>query len=94
MPSDPPPVTQPQPYPQPMPPDVPAMPPEQPPPGATRATFVSTGEARWDVRIDNNAVCSTPCSLLVDPMRYITLYSQERTPASLLVGPRRFSAVH
>jgi hypothetical protein len=87
MPSDPPPVMQPQPYPQPMPPDVQSIPPEQPPPGATRATFVSTGEARWDVRIDNNAVCSTPCSLLVDPMRYITLYSQERTPARLVVGP-------
>jgi hypothetical protein len=55
MPSDPPPVMQPQPYPQPMPPEVQSIPPEQPPPGATRATFVSTGEARWDVRIDNNA---------------------------------------
>jgi len=92
MPSEPPPVMQPQPYPepqpylQPMPPDAQPMPPPQPPPGATSATFVSTGEARWDVRIDNNAVCSTPCSLLVEPMRYVMLYSQERTPARLAVG--------
>jgi hypothetical protein len=78
-----------QPYGQPMPPQEPygqPMPPRQPPPGATRATFVSTGEARWDVRLDNNAVCSTPCSLIIDPMRFVSMYSQERSPSRLAVG--------
>jgi hypothetical protein len=68
------------PYGQPMPPQ--PMPQQQP----TRATFVSMGDARWDVRIDNNAVCSTPCSLLVDPMRHVTLHAQDRTPDRLAVG--------
>ncbi len=68
----------------PMPAEGAPMPP--PPAGATRATFVSAGEARWDVRIDDNAVCSTPCSLDVSPMSFITLYSQERTPSRLAVG--------
>ena len=69
---------------QPQPPYDGAMPPQPPQPfppqhAETRATFVSTGEARWDVRIDNNAVCSTPCALSIPPMRYITLHAQEGT---------------
>jgi hypothetical protein len=86
-----------QPYGQPMPPQQPygppqpqpqpyGQPPQPQPPGATRATFVSTGEARWDVRLDNNAVCSTPCSLIIDPMRFVSMYSQERSPSRLAVG--------
>ena len=86
-----------QPYGQPMPPDgqpMPPqqqpygqpMPPQQQPPGGTRATFVSTGEARWDVRLDNNAVCSTPCTLIISPMHFVALYSQERRPTRLTVG--------
>jgi hypothetical protein len=73
------PEAQPQPYPRPPPPMVPGA-------GTTRATFVSTGEARWDVRLDNDAVCSTPCTLAIDPMRYVTLYSQDRAPTRLAVG--------
>ena len=57
-----------------------------PPPNLTRATFVSTGETRWDVRVDGNAACTTPCSLFVEPLRFVTLHSQERTPAKLSVG--------
>jgi hypothetical protein len=60
--------------------------PQQLPQGATRATFVSTGDARWDVRVNNNAVCSTPCALLVHPMHFVTLHSQERAPSQLSVG--------
>jgi hypothetical protein len=74
----PPPPPDAQPPPQPMPP--------QPPPGTTRATFVSTGEARWDVRLDNNAVCTTPCALVIEPLRFVTLHSQERSPSHLAVG--------
>jgi hypothetical protein len=84
MPPEPPPD---QPLPdQPPPPYQQPMSPEPPPPGPTRATFVSTGEARWDVRLDNDAVCSTPCSAIVEPLRYVTLHSQERTPSHLAVG--------
>lgn len=61
------------------------MPPELPA-GATRATIVSTGETQWDVRLDNNAVCTTPCTVVVEPLRYVTLYSQERTPSRLELG--------
>ena len=67
-------------------PDPPPMPPEPLPPGATRAMFVSTGEARWDVRIDSNAVCTTPCAVVVSPMHYVTLHSQDRAPTHLAVG--------
>jgi len=56
------------------------------PASATRATFVSTGETRWDVRIDGNAACTTPCSLMVDPLRFVTLHSQDRAPTRLAVG--------
>jgi hypothetical protein len=73
------------PYDQPQPPPY-GQPPQQPQAAPTRATFVSTGPARWDVRIDNNAVCSTPCSLLVDPMRYITLHAQVNARDQLAVG--------
>ena len=58
----------------------------QPQPNTTRATFVSTGDARWDVRINNNAVCSTPCALFVHPTHFVTLHSQERAPTALSVG--------
>jgi len=68
------------------PPDAPPMPPGPPPPGTTRATFVSTGETPWDVRLDNNAVCTTPCAAVIEPLRFVTLYSQERTPSRIAVG--------
>jgi hypothetical protein len=80
-----PPEPQPSPYAQP-PPYAPAIPPSPLAPGATHATFVSTGEARWDVRIDNNAVCTTPCSIVIDPLRFVTLHSQERAPSHLAAG--------
>jgi hypothetical protein len=73
------------PYEQP-PPNAQAMQREPLPPGATRATFVSTGETRWDVRIDSNAVCTTPCAVVVGPLRYVTLHSQNRASTRLAVG--------
>ena len=66
--------------------DAQAMQPEPLPPGATRATFISTDGTRWDVRIDNNAVCTTPCALVVGPLRYVTLHSQDRQSTRLAVG--------
>ena len=78
----PPPYGQPPPYSQPPPDGQPV----QPQPGQTRATFVSTGEARWDVRVNNDAVCSTPCALLIHPMHFVTMHSQENAPTRLAVG--------
>jgi hypothetical protein len=68
---------------QPMPADLPGP---QAPPNATRATFVSTGEQRWDIRVDGEAACSTPCSLVIPPLRFVALYSQERAPTRLAAG--------
>jgi hypothetical protein len=61
------------------------MPPQQP---GARATFVSTTEKRFDVRLDDNAVCTTPCSIYVEPLRYITMHSHEERgrPTKLSVG--------
>lgn len=82
------PVAPPPPYGYAPPPQDHAPPPQPPPPpaDATRVTFVSTGEARWDVRLDGQAVCSTPCALVIDPMRHVTLHSQDRAPARLAIG--------
>lgn len=86
---------QPQTYPPPQPPpqtySAPApyaqpAPPHQTAPGGSRTTFVSTTEKRWDVRIDSNAVCTTPCSLYVEPGRFVTMHSQDLRPQKLSVG--------
>jgi hypothetical protein len=62
--------------------------PDQPPeaPAPTRATFISTGVERWDVTIDGQAVCSTPCTFPLFPIQFVTLRSQERRPVLLDVG--------
>jgi hypothetical protein len=59
---------------------------EQPPPGSTHATFVSTTEMPWDVTLDRQPVCTTPCSLWVVPMQYVALRSREWRPVRLDVG--------
>ncbi|HEU0032104.1 MAG TPA: hypothetical protein VFQ53_15830 [Kofleriaceae bacterium] len=64
----------------------PAPPPGPPPPPSSRVTFVSTGATRWDVRIDDNAVCTTPCSIPIEPMRFVTMHSHDRHPIKLDVG--------
>ena len=77
------PYGQPQPYDQPQPQPYPQQP--QPQQGS-RATFVSTAEKRWDVRIDNNAICTTPCSMFIEPLRFVTLHSHDPRPTKLSVG--------
>jgi hypothetical protein len=69
-----------------------------PPPGAqpeqqqpqqntpTRATFVSTSEQKWDVWVDQQAACATPCTIGVMPLQFVVLRSQERNPIRLDVG--------
>lgn len=61
-------------------------PPQQPIAGGSNTTFVSTTDTRWDVRVDQNAVCTTPCSLYVEPGRFVTMHSQDRHPQKLSVG--------
>ena len=72
-------------YAEPSPPQE-APPPQQASANATRATFVSTSEVRWDVRIDDNAVCTTPCSIMVDPVRFVTLHSHDARSERVNVG--------
>jgi len=62
-----------------------AMPPQQQN-APTRATFVSTGETKWDVWIDQQPACATPCTLPVMPLQFIALRTQERNPIRLDVG--------
>jgi hypothetical protein len=79
----------PQPYEQPAPTEMPyAQPsaPHQPVGGGANTTFVSTTEKRWDVRVDQNAVCTTPCSLYVEPGRFVTMHTQDRHPQKVSVG--------
>ena len=59
---------------------------QQPPPGSTQATFVSTSLEPWDVLLDRQPVCATPCSIWVEPMRFVSLRTQERSPVRLDVG--------
>ena len=52
----------------------------------TRATFVSTSEEKWDVWIDKQPACETPCSLAILPLQFVALRTQERNPIRLDVG--------
>ena len=60
--------------------------PGAPPAGSTAATFVSTTAQPWEVLVDRNPACQTPCSIYVPPMRFVTLRSFERSPVLLDVG--------
>jgi hypothetical protein len=56
-----------------------------PPPGA-RVDFRSSGAMQFDVYVDQQPACHTPCSLQLDPSRWVTMRSQERRPLRLDVG--------
>ena len=58
----------------------------QPPAGSTHATFLSTTGLQWEVTLDQAHVCVTPCSLWVEPLRFVALHSQERAAVRLDVG--------
>jgi len=61
--------------------------PRQPPAGSTQATFVSTTSQPWEVLLDRQPVCATPCSMWVEPARFVTLRSMnERSRVLLDVG--------
>jgi hypothetical protein len=68
----------------PPPPPPPAAPPQAPAP--TRATFISTSRQQWDVVVDDQPICSTPCSGPLFPLQFVVLRSQEPRPVLLEVG--------
>ncbi|MGE0870764.1 MAG: hypothetical protein AB7P03_19515 [Kofleriaceae bacterium] len=73
--------------PQPQPPGYPAaQPAPQPPPGSSHATFVSTTAEGWEVVVDREPACETPCSLWIAPLQFVSLRTQERRPIRLDVG--------
>jgi hypothetical protein len=48
------------------------------PPGTVSVDFVSTSDSvRWDVYIDDQAACTTPCAAWVDPNRPLALRTRE-----------------
>ena len=60
---------------------------EEGPPGTVRADFVSaSGTVRWDVYVDDQATCTTPCTRWVDPERPLVMRSREDAPDKLRVG--------
>jgi hypothetical protein len=52
----------------------------------TRATFLSTTSEAWDVAVDGEVVCATPCTQPLAPHQFIVLRSQEARPILLEVG--------
>jgi hypothetical protein len=52
----------------------------------TRANIVSTGARQWDVLIDGQLMCSTPCVGPLFPQQLVVLQSQEWRPVILEVG--------
>ena len=64
----------------------PQQPMQQPPQGSTQATFVSAGSQPWDVLLDREPVCATPCTMWVEPGRFVSLREQAVNPIRLDVG--------
>jgi hypothetical protein len=52
----------------------------------TRATFISTSSEQWDVVVDGQPMCATPCSGPLFPLQFVVLRSQEPRPVLLEVG--------
>lgn len=54
---------------------------EEGPPGTVRVDFISAhANGRWDVYIDDEVACSTPCSRWVDPSRPVFLRARSGRP--------------
>jgi hypothetical protein len=52
----------------------------------TQATFISTSRQQWDVVVDDQPMCATPCSGPLFPLQFVVLRSQESSPVLLEVG--------
>jgi hypothetical protein len=79
----------PQPPQQPMQPMQPMPPPAQILPtvsAPTRATFGSTTQQQWNVWVDQQLMCTTPCTLALTTAQYVSLKTQDDEPVRLDVG--------
>lgn len=65
---------------------LPAAPNYDPANAPSRVTFVSTSDQPWDVFVDREAICATPCTLGLSGVNFVALKSQERSPIRLDVG--------
>jgi hypothetical protein len=70
-----------------------AMPPQPPPAqvlpttGApARATFMSTSQQQWNVWVDQQLMCTTPCTLALTTAQFVALKTQDDQPIRLDVG--------
>jgi hypothetical protein len=80
-----PPPMQPQPI-QPQPPRQPPAQVLQPVGAPARASFSSTTRKQWDVWVDNQFLCATPCTLALTTVQDVALRTQEEHPVRLDVG--------
>lgn len=65
---------------------VPGRTPTPGPPGTVNVDVVSAAaDARWDVIVDDQARCTTPCSLHADPSRPLVLRTRESRPDQLRI---------
>lgn len=55
-------------------------------PGTSRASFLSTTELQWDVTVNQQPACATPCQLVIPPGSFVTLHSHENPPVRLELG--------
>ncbi len=70
------------------------QPPMQPPPAQVlptqgapaRATFMSTGNQQWNVWVDQQLMCTTPCTLGLTTAQFVALKTQDDEPIRLDVG--------
>jgi len=69
------------------------MQPQQPPAqilptvgASTRATFGSTTQQQWNVWVDQQLMCTTPCTLALTTAQFVALKTQDDEPVRLDVG--------
>ena len=51
-----------------------------------QASFISTTDLKWDVTLDQQPACTTPCQLFVPNLAFVSMHSRERRPIRLEVG--------
>jgi hypothetical protein len=66
---------------------IPGRAPEPGPPGTVQVDFVSaSADTRWDVYVDDQATCTTPCSRWIDPERPVLLRTRNDAPDKLRIA--------
>ncbi len=64
----------------------PAAPPMAPPPPAHVVEFLSTTAMPWEVQVDRQPTCTTPCRIQLDTAHWITMRTREDRPLRMEVG--------